>query len=464
MSISVEQDAAADAYASFFERLPTAAMIVDRDCTVLAANAALRRQVERRGGHGIRPPCTLAQIFAGGLPQICSDLRAVASSGGRLNLAVVGDAAASAGAHGSPTPSGPTPPSPKTGGAIPGGSTHDSPNLGHAASGEPVPGGPIPADPVAGGATPGSTLPSAPIPGGPAPVSRGAGGLTFRVTPARRTKAGPVRYMLVQDTARPSTQAFADLNLKMRDANEEAARQRRLYHGLQETYRELEQFSYAAAHDLKAPLRNISLLLGFLKEDHGADLPPPALEMVEEAGGAARRLQSLIDALLGHARLGTEALNRVPTDLDEMLDGVAAHLAANLAEAGGQLCRAGRLGVVMADRKLLNQLLENLVGNALKYCAPDRPPRITVSYELPEGGRATLRIRDNGIGFDPAESETIFTPFQRLHSKPGVEGSGIGLATCRNICNRHGWTLGASGVPGEGATFSISGLEPAPDA
>lgn len=282
----------------------------------------------------------------------------------------------------------------------------------------------------------------------------------FRVTTDRDPEGRAHRYMLTEDRAREAGRAFADLNLKMRRANEEAARQRRLYADLRDAYHEVERFSYAAAHDLKAPLRNISALLGFLEEDHGPALPDDAREMVAEAQGAAGRLQRLIGDLLSHARLGTAAMDLAPVAISAVLDELERDLAILLTETGGRIDR-GDLGWVQADRGLLVALLQNLVGNALKYRDPSRTPVIAIDTEASLDGTINLSVADNGLGFDPDGANRMFDAFERLANSSGAEGSGLGLATCRAICRRHGWTLTAEGQPGVGATFRIEGLHPA---
>ncbi|MEM6907004.1 MAG: ATP-binding protein, partial [Pseudomonadota bacterium] len=216
----------------------------------------------------------------------------------------------------------------------------------------------------------------------------------------------------------------------------------------------MERFTQAAAHDLKSPLRHVSGVLTVLEEDHGADLPGEARDLVEEARSSAERMQSLMVTLLAHARSGAAPLAMERLDLAELVADVEAELAEGLRETGGRVEIAAPLGYASGDRVLVRQLLANLIGNSVKYRAPDRAPVIRISVERFSDG-LRLWVRDNGMGFDNAFAERIFEPFNRLHASNEVEGSGVGLATCRTICRRHGWRISAEGIPGEGAAFRI---------
>ena len=235
---------------------------------------------------------------------------------------------------------------------------------------------------------------------------------------------------------------------------------------------ELESFAYVASHDLKEPLRHIEAFAGLLKE-----LLPPDAEgrlgtMVEGIEASSRRLRALINDLAEYSRVGRQARPLSPADLDAVLAEVLADLKPVIQETGA-LVTSQHLPEVLCDRSQIRQLLQNLVSNALKYRHPDRPPVIAVRVvDLPgvapqswpdatgqhERGAEHRRlvrigITDNGIGFDDKYREQIFEPFQRLHGPDEYEGTGIGLAICRKIVQRHGGTIHAIGRAGEGATF-----------
>ena len=276
--------------------------------------------------------------------------------------------------------------------------------------------------------------------------------IEFQVTPIREARRLE-HLLLSEDRSRHVQRSFGRITADLHRANEDAARLRRAHSRLQDSYAGLERFSYTAAHDLKSPLRHIDGLLQALDEDHGGTLPRDARDMLDEARGAALRLQGLIADLLSHARSGAAALAPETVVIGDVLGAVRAELAGEIALAGTKIEVTGDLGRTRADRTLVFQLLANLVGNAVKYRAPGRPSRLAIRREDDR-----LVLADNGLGFDPADARRLFAPFERLHAGTGIEGSGVGLATCAMICDRHGWTLTAEGVAGQGATFVIGGL------
>ncbi|KAA9006941.1 hypothetical protein F3S47_14320 [Histidinibacterium aquaticum] len=274
----------------------------------------------------------------------------------------------------------------------------------------------------------------------------------FRVSPIRED-ALVKGFVLIQTPEPAPWKTIADMSDQLREANARAAHERRAKLELKRHNRALENFSHAAAHDLKAPLRNISSVLDLLAEDYGKRLDDEALDYLSKASEGARRLQSLIAALLEHARSGDVAPKLGAECLDTAVAAVRADLDLLLEETGGTIIVGETLGEVEADRTMLGQLLQNLIGNAIKYRHPDRPPEIRIDRT-----HQTLIIRDNGRGFEPERADSLFEPFARLTVSSGIEGSGIGLATCRRICDRHGWTIEAEGRPGEGAIFTVGNL------
>ena len=217
---------------------------------------------------------------------------------------------------------------------------------------------------------------------------------------------------------------------------------------------DLEQFAYVASHDLQEPLRKVSGFTQLLERRYGADLDDRAKEYIWYANDGARRMQDLINDLLAFSRVGrtTEAFEDV--DLAAVTEETLA-VFADRVEAEGATVNIGPLPTVRGDRRLLGQVMQNLVGNALKFRRPEEPPVVDVSC-TDEDGMYTITVADNGIGIAPEYADQIFTIFKRLHVKTEYEGTGIGLALAKKVVEFHGgriW-LGASRSPG--ATFQFS--------
>ncbi|MDB4960760.1 MAG: histidine kinase [Myxococcales bacterium] len=214
---------------------------------------------------------------------------------------------------------------------------------------------------------------------------------------------------------------------------------------------ELESFSSAVSHDLRAPLRAIDAFTAQLAEDHGEALGSVGLAVLKRVHGATSRMQALVEDLLALSKASRGVLARDQVDL-----------AALAREILGELQRADpqrEVQVVIApdlrvdgDPRLLRAVLDNLLGNAWKFTRKRPRGRIEVGH----GADDCVFVRDNGAGFDPTYQDKLFRPFQRLHSSTEFEGTGIGLATVHRIIHRHGGRIWAESAPGEGATFSFT--------
>lgn len=231
---------------------------------------------------------------------------------------------------------------------------------------------------------------------------------------------------------------------------------------LEVSNRELQDFAYVASHDLQEPLRKIETFGDRLKSKFGDEIPDGAQNYIERMQNATGRMRLLINDLLSYSRVTTKAKPFKSVDLDEVISGVLSDLQMRLDETEATV-NYKDLPSLQADPTQMRQLLQNLIGNALKFQRPDVKPVVTVTAELIEGDfmagvpdMCTLRVADNGIGFDNKYKDQIFTIFQRLHGRSEYEGTGIGLATCRKIVERHGGTIDADGVEGEGATFIVT--------
>jgi signal transduction histidine kinase len=213
---------------------------------------------------------------------------------------------------------------------------------------------------------------------------------------------------------------------------------------------ELQQFAYVASHDLQEPLRTISSYVQLLARRYKSQLDGDANEFIGFAVEGTKRMQNLINDLLSLSRVGTRGLELAPIDCGEVLKESLANLQAALTESGAEVTYDS-LPTVMADKPQLAQLFQNLVGNALKFHSGNAP-KIHISCQ-PNGKECTIAVKDNGIGIDPRHAERIFQVFQRLHDREKYAGTGIGLAICKKIVERHGGHIWVESQPGEGATF-----------
>jgi signal transduction histidine kinase len=226
---------------------------------------------------------------------------------------------------------------------------------------------------------------------------------------------------------------------------------------LEATNRELDAFTSAVSHDLRAPVRSVIGFSDALFEEHGSQIQPAGIEHLNRVRNAGRRMNSLIDDLLHLSRVSRPELHREPVDIS----GVAHQIVEELkrGEPGRKLdYRSPRRIEVMGDPRLLRLLLENLLGNAWKFTRPRDLPRIELG-ETEHGGERVCFVRDNGVGFDMAYADKLFRPFQRLHSTSEFDGTGIGLATAERIVRRHGGRIWAEGIEREGACFFFT-IEP----
>ena len=225
---------------------------------------------------------------------------------------------------------------------------------------------------------------------------------------------------------------------------------------------ELEQFAYVASHDLQEPLRMVASYVGLLERRYRGRLDSDADDFIEFAVDGARRMQALLNGLLDLSRVGTRGRELEATESDAALRDALINLEQAIGEAGAEVLHEP-LPTVLGDRIQLTQLFQNLVSNAVKFNANDRP-RVTVSASR-SGSMWEFAVADNGIGIDPAHFDRVFQVFQRLHTRDAYEGTGIGLSVCRKIAERHGGTIWPESATGQGTTFrfTLKAVEAAPD-
>ncbi|WP_182113632.1 MULTISPECIES: ATP-binding protein [unclassified Actinotalea] len=219
---------------------------------------------------------------------------------------------------------------------------------------------------------------------------------------------------------------------------------------LRRSNRDLEQFAYVASHDLQEPLRKVASFTQLLAKRYEGQLDERADQYIAFAVDGAKRMQRLINDLLGFSRVGRIGGELSDVDLDAVVRRVVGDLDEQIAESGGEVLTQD-LPVVRGEEPLLTQLVANLVGNALKFRHPERAPRVRL-----EGRRAgdvwELACHDNGIGIDPQYADRVFVIFQRLHAKDVYEGTGIGLALCKKIVEYHGGQIWIDPEPADGGT------------
>ncbi len=232
---------------------------------------------------------------------------------------------------------------------------------------------------------------------------------------------------------------------------------------LERSNRELEQFASVASHDLQEPLRKIQAFGDRLSSKFGDQLTDQGLDYMERILASAARMRTLIDDLLSFSRVATKAQPFVSTDLGMVAREVVADLEGRMEQTGGTVELNG-LPTIDADPLQMRQMLQNLIGNGLKFHRTTTPPVVKVRSRRSSGPNGKgqpdqfceIIVEDNGIGFEEVYLDRIFELFQRLHGRNEYEGTGMGLAICRKIVERHGGEITAKSKPGQGATFFVT--------
>jgi len=223
---------------------------------------------------------------------------------------------------------------------------------------------------------------------------------------------------------------------------------------LRRSNQSLREFAYVASHDLQEPLRTIASFTQLLEKRYRGRLDPDADEFIGYVVDGAKRMQQLIDSILEYSRVSTHGNPMEPVDLDAVTRRSVANLRASIEERGAEVA-IGPLPRVLGDDLQLGQLMQNLVGNALKYNRSPRP-RVDVRARRASPVSWEITVADNGIGISPEYHERIFRIFSRLHARTEYGGTGIGLAVCKRIVDRHGGRMWVDSEEGRGAAFSFT--------
>ena len=263
--------------------------------------------------------------------------------------------------------------------------------------------------------------------------------------------AGLVAVALLARAARAAA-AVEEANARLAASNAE------LEHSnfeLQRSNAELEQFASVASHDLQEPLRKVQTFGDQLERRFGESIPDEGLDYLRRMRRSAHRMSTLIEDLLRFSRVTTHARPAEPVDLARIAREVTSDLEAPLQEARGTV-HIGALPEIEADPLQMRQLLQNLIANGIKFRRPGLEPEVRLEpVPAPGPGSIAFTVTDNGIGFEQEYADRIFRVFERLHPRDVYEGTGIGLAMCRKIVERHGGRMTADGRPGEGARFTV---------
>ncbi len=244
----------------------------------------------------------------------------------------------------------------------------------------------------------------------------------------------------------------AERTAELRAARDEAVAAQK---ELQRSNAELENFAYSVSHDLREPLRMVHSYLELIRHRANADLPPQVADYLDRAIHTTERMQGMVRGLLEYARVTTHGSPPAPVSADACVKAAVENLELGLEEARVSITR-DPLPAVCADSEQLARLFQNLISNAVKYRHPGRRPAIHVAARKRDDGMASFRVSDNGRGLAAEDKERAFQLFQRPGDNTAIDGTGIGLAVCKRMVERHGGSIDVESTPGEGATFCFT--------
>jgi signal transduction histidine kinase len=224
---------------------------------------------------------------------------------------------------------------------------------------------------------------------------------------------------------------------------------------LQRSNAALSEFAFVASHDLQEPLRKILSFGERLGTSAESVLDANGRHYLERMLDASARMRTLISDLLAYSQVATSTAPFVATDLAAIARDVVADLETSIADTGGRV-EVGELPVIDADALQMRRLFQNLLGNALKFRQKDTAPVVSLGASSSSDGLCTITVTDNGIGFKQEHGDKIFRMFERLNSRAQYDGSGMGLAICRKIVERHGGSIAGTSTVGQGTTFNVT--------
>jgi hypothetical protein len=268
---------------------------------------------------------------------------------------------------------------------------------------------------------------------------------------------GAVDYLfkpLVPEILRAKVAIFAELYKKSVEIHRHKEQLARLVSALNRSNEELSQFAYVASHDLQEPLRKISAFAERLTSHLGSELDETGRDFLMRMSRAVEGMQNLVDSLLRLAKLTSAPPSFTDVDLNLVARQVLTEMETSVSESGAKVT-VEKLPRVRADGTQMRQLLQNLVSNAIKFRRRGKSPKVRVYARNLGGGLCEICVQDDGVGFDPKEADAIFEPFKRLHSRFKFQGTGIGLAVCRKIAQRHQGSITAESVPDRGSLFKV---------
>jgi signal transduction histidine kinase len=258
----------------------------------------------------------------------------------------------------------------------------------------------------------------------------------------RITPVGPADLRAVaadvEAMRRELASALNDARITQQIAADQAANLDAYAEELRRSNAELEQFAYVASHDLQEPLRKVASFCQLLAQRYDDKLDDRGRQYIDYAVDGAKRLQVLINELLAFSRVGRAEAVRMRLPMEEALDAAIGALGVTISESGAVIERPEQLPDVLGDPTLLGLVWQNLLGNAIKFRAPERTPLVRIDVTEDPAGQWLFSVTDNGIGIAPEFAEKVFVIFQRLHSREAYAGTGIGLALCRRIIEHHG--------------------------